>query len=339
MFYMNKSEKMKRAMALLLSCALLLPCFGAAAFAEEETAAQDVMVQDVLEVEVDGSLLTFDDAKPFIENDRTLVPIRALCTALGIADENISYQDGAVSIQGMADGQECSIELLIGSAAAKVNGEEKTLDVAAQIIHDRTFVPLRFVSETFRCDVQFYGASPAYGNRRLISIKTPAYTKFVIYMPQTALDEGVDKLFQVAAVMTGVHQTEAVVGENDTPLERMDLMLAAGEPCIILDNGFVTDEKLAALTEQGLLAKLDELIEKYAPKTFEKIQADEELKKLVCAEDGSMIAFPVERGGKTERLMVSSAAKADKAVGLIHGYNELLKSLVEAESTETETQE
>lgn len=313
---------MKKVIALLLSCALLLPCFGAAVFAEEGS-------QGILEVEVDKQLITFADARPFIENDRTLVPIRALCVALGIADENVTFADGVVSIRGTADGNDCTISLTIGSPVAEVNGEKKELDVAAKIVDDRTFVPLRFASETFRCSVLFYQATPLYGNRSLISIETPSFTRFRVYMPQTLVDDNVGKLFDVAAAITGVNEVLPIVGENDTAVEEIDFAVASGNWELIVDNGYITDEKMQSLASEGLLAKLDQLIEKYAPETYQKIQESDELKKLVCAEDGSIVAFPVERNGKTERVMVASGTNTEKAVALIHGYNEVIKSLKE----------
>lgn len=313
---------MKKVFALLLSCALLLPCFGTLAFAEEAETG-------ILEIMVDGEMLSFAEAKPFIENDRTLVPLSALCTALGITEENIAFTDGKVSLTGVVNGTDCTVSLSIGSPIAKVNGEEKELDVAAKIVEDATFVPLRFVSELFGCRVQFYGATPVYGNRSLVEITTPAYARFGIYMPQELADEGVNKLFEVAAAITGINAVDTFVAVNDVPVEKMTLMLAAGEQCLFVDNGYLSDEQMKTLAEMGLFAKLDTWMEQYAPETYANILADETLKASMSDDSGNIVAFPVERNGKTERVLVSFAADTEKAVALIHAYNEVVKSLAE----------
>lgn len=316
---------MKKVLALLMAGLLLLPCFGFAVSADES---------GLLEVEADGVLLQFE-AAPFIENDRTLVPVRALCTALGIADEDITFTDGAVAIAGTVDGKEISVSFAIGSSEAMVNGKPIGLDVPAKIVNDCTFVPLRFLSELFGCSVLFYPATPAYGNRSLVSIKTPAYLFVTVYMSPAAYEAGVGQLMSVAGAISGIHQVNPIQGVNDTMTDQMSaeqiqLMFAAGEPVIILDDGFVTDEALHTFSAAGTVARLDDAIEKYSPDTLRLIQENEEVKKLVTDAEGNIIAFPVERDGKTERLFVSSALAADKAVSLIHAYNEVLKSLTEA---------
>lgn len=51
---------------------------------------------------------------------------------------------------------ESGIALKIGETKAFVNGEYKTLDVPAEIINKRTFVPLRFCSEALGADVKYF---------------------------------------------------------------------------------------------------------------------------------------------------------------------------------------
>ena len=51
------------------------------------------------------------------------------------------------------------MELTIGQKTAIVNGIEHTLDVAPEITDDRTFVPLRFVSESVGAEVDWDAAT------------------------------------------------------------------------------------------------------------------------------------------------------------------------------------
>lgn len=104
---------------------------------------------DDIRVFINGWMVKFD-TPPVLKDDRTLVPIRAISAALG-ADVLWNDAEQKVTIK-IADK---SIELVIGSTEAIVNGETKTLDVPAQVINDRTFVPLRFIGEAFDAKVNW----------------------------------------------------------------------------------------------------------------------------------------------------------------------------------------
>ncbi|MCW2278476.1 copper amine oxidase N-terminal domain-containing protein [Heliophilum fasciatum] len=103
-------------------------------------------------VTVDGQALAFD-VPPIIENGRTLVPVRAISTALG-ANVNWDVATQTVIIQ-KADN---NIRLPLGGQATK-NGNPMDLDVPAKIIQDRTMVPLRFVSEALGCHVVWHDST------------------------------------------------------------------------------------------------------------------------------------------------------------------------------------
>ena len=98
-----------------------------------------------------GELLTFD-VPPMLVSDRTLVPLRAIFEAL---DTEVSYEDATRTVRAEKDGM--TIELVIGELKARVNGEEKVLDVPSMEIDGRTLVPLRFVGEALGADVDWDG--------------------------------------------------------------------------------------------------------------------------------------------------------------------------------------
>lgn len=89
------------------------------------------------------------DVPPQIVNDRTLVPIRLISEALGAR----VYWNESTRDVTIIDGDDL-IQFRIGDTRAWVNNRSYTLDVPAQLIDDRTLVPLRFVAETmgFRVD-------------------------------------------------------------------------------------------------------------------------------------------------------------------------------------------
>ncbi|BAL80289.1 copper amine oxidase N-terminal domain-containing protein [Caldisericum exile] len=85
------------------------------------------------------------DVEPFIDktSGRTLVPVRFVSEALGF---EVSYDSKTRTV--LLQKENVRIELVIGSRFAIVNGVKKSLDVAPLIKDARTFVPLRFISET-----------------------------------------------------------------------------------------------------------------------------------------------------------------------------------------------
>jgi hypothetical protein len=88
------------------------------------------------------------DAAPYIENDRTMVPLRALSEALGF---QVKYDAADKRITLVKDRDE--IVLWIGSTKVLVNGKEQVAEVAPVVRDDRTFVPLRFIAENLGAQV------------------------------------------------------------------------------------------------------------------------------------------------------------------------------------------
>ena len=96
--------------------------------------------QSDITVLLNGQPLHFD-VQPVMENNRVLVPLRAVFEAL---DSDISWDNETQTV--IASGNKV-IVLQIDSDIAFVNGEKKQLDVPARLVNGRTMVPLRFVGE------------------------------------------------------------------------------------------------------------------------------------------------------------------------------------------------
>ena len=127
--------------------------YGDALYAERVLSYYSSALDNVsAAVEVDGKAVKFEDQYPIIEDGRTLIPIRALSEALGAEVE----WDGTLRcVYINKDGT--SIELTIGRSDAYIDGMAYELDVAADIINDRTMVPLRFAAEALGCEVEWDG--------------------------------------------------------------------------------------------------------------------------------------------------------------------------------------
>lgn len=108
-----------------------------------------------ISVSVDGLPVSFD-VKPLIQDNRTLVPFRALAESLNV---QVTWDQKNQTIQ--AQGNQTNITLRIGQKTARQNGTQVNLDVPPQVISGRTLVPLRFFSEAFQCQVNWQPAQNA----------------------------------------------------------------------------------------------------------------------------------------------------------------------------------
>ncbi|AZS13993.1 copper amine oxidase N-terminal domain-containing protein [Paenibacillus lutimineralis] len=100
-------------------------------------------------VEVNGELISFPDAKPFMDkSNRVQVPVRFVSEALG-AEVGWNSKSKQVTVQM---GEDTTV-LTMGKKAYTVNGQTKQMDTVAQQKQNRTFVPLRFVSEALGAKV------------------------------------------------------------------------------------------------------------------------------------------------------------------------------------------
>ena len=98
-------------------------------------------------VTLNGTKLEFDQ-NPVIVDGRTLVPLRKIFEALGAS---VDWNDSTRTVTSSLGGT--TISLTIGSDTMKKNSSSVKLDVPAQIIGDRTMVPVRAVAEAFGVNV------------------------------------------------------------------------------------------------------------------------------------------------------------------------------------------
>jgi hypothetical protein len=106
---------------------------------------------------VDEAIWEIDPGRgtsPVIVNGRTLVPIRAIAEAMGgTVDWNDSTRTVSVDCAGR------SVEMTIDSKMMYVNSFAQEMDIAPQIINERTVLPIRFVSEALGCAIEWIGST------------------------------------------------------------------------------------------------------------------------------------------------------------------------------------
>lgn len=134
---------------------------------EEEAEAYlfSATVSHSINVTVNGETVAWTDAAPFIdENDRTMVPLRAVGEALGL----VAYWD-APAREAVFSDRTRSIIFPIGSAAARTgDGGTVEMDTAAVIVNSRTYAPIRYLAEYFGYTVGWDAAT------RTAMIQSPA---------------------------------------------------------------------------------------------------------------------------------------------------------------------
>lgn len=139
----------------MITALLLVAFLGGSMTAFGETSTD-------VKLEINGSLVASDVA-PLIKNEYTLVPARAVFEALG-GKVGWDAQNYIVTVSY----DDTQVVLTIDSNIAQVNGENKTMQVPAEIIDDRTMIPVRFVGESLGFEIGWDDAT------RTVSVDSPA---------------------------------------------------------------------------------------------------------------------------------------------------------------------
>ena len=142
---------------MLVAVCLIITSFGMISFAADE-----------IKIIINDKPVTFDQM-PVIVDGRTLVPLRGISETLGA---EVLYTAATKRVTVTRDG--VVVKLKIGSAEAYIDREEKTLDVPATVISDRTMVPVRFISEAYGSKVEWDG------NTKTVIIKDNGTSKGVL---------------------------------------------------------------------------------------------------------------------------------------------------------------
>lgn len=101
------------------------------------------------EVKLNGKTV-FNDVPPVLKNNRTMMPIRFIAENIGA---RVKWdQDFKIVTIELGERQ---IVIHVGSDTAYINGSAYTLDSPSYIDADRTYLPIRFVSEALLCEVDW----------------------------------------------------------------------------------------------------------------------------------------------------------------------------------------
>ncbi|MCH5212934.1 MAG: hypothetical protein J1G06_07955 [Oscillospiraceae bacterium] len=150
---------MKKILSLITALSMTAACGVSVFAADKENGEPDVIVN--------GSKIIFADQNAKIVDDVTLVPARGVFEAMGC---KVDWNDASRAVTVTSETGVKEVIITIDSDVMKISRfkslfekeeNDYTLEVPAQIINDRTMIPLRAVSEAFDCTVEWDGGAYA----------------------------------------------------------------------------------------------------------------------------------------------------------------------------------
>ena len=143
-----KGIKMKKLTTTILALAISASMFmGIGALADSD-----------IRVCLNGQQIQFEQP-PVIQNERTLVPVRAIFEAMGMS---VSWNETTKKILAVGDSGVITMEIgtvMLGYGSSENNIELHPMDVAPCIINDSTYVPARFIAEATGYNVDWDASS------------------------------------------------------------------------------------------------------------------------------------------------------------------------------------
>jgi len=107
-----------------------------------------------VKVLVEADEVTFPDAQPVVAGNRVMVPLRAVAEALGW---RVSWSPSAQIVHIIKN--EIEVSVAIGGSVYQVDGQPREMNAVPFLQEQRTYVPVRFVSEGLGYGVSWDGAS------------------------------------------------------------------------------------------------------------------------------------------------------------------------------------
>ena len=152
-----------------------------------------VSASDDLTLIIDGKKIEAD-VNPMIIDGRTMVPVRVLFDSFGA---DVVWNEN--SRQAVVFTQSTVVVFTIGSKTAYVDGIGRPIDVAPVIVHDRTFVPVRFISSVLGYDVVWNGST------RTVYITNKKSNTSAPSDPENPKEETVPEKSEKSAVLSGIN--------------------------------------------------------------------------------------------------------------------------------------
>ncbi len=140
--------KRKKSLLLMICCVFLV-------MSNLTVNSKEVVTESPkVKISIDGKIMNYDNV-PITVNGRTLLPLKEFLISIGILDDNkhIIWNGLEKSITIKQDSTE--VYLKIGNSNAIINNSVVELDAAPCIHKNRTYIPVRFVSQCFNKNVSW----------------------------------------------------------------------------------------------------------------------------------------------------------------------------------------
>lgn len=264
---------MKRKIALFMAALML-------------TASAPVYGADAVNVNVNGTPVTFADSSAIIVNQRTMIPLRGVFEQLGYS---ISW-DGVTKTATLA-GREI-IRITAGSNVFYAGDDIEYSEVPAQIINNRLYLPLRAIGEAADMDVRWDATTKtAYIGDFEDMMEQAAANKVEVNTDEVS--KLVDDAFSVA-LLTGLadEYEDYIEDRRGTKADYIEMVKT-----VISDSGLVTTteygNQLMTILNNTALSdyQLENELERYSDSLEAPENAYEaEMNKIIAAADQSFVA-------------------------------------------------
>ncbi|MCY9662439.1 NlpC/P60 family protein [Paenibacillus chondroitinus] len=140
---------------LICSCALL--CAAVPMFTAHSAQAASTPTDSPVKVQVNDELLKFPEVQPYIDDKGIMqVPLRVLSEKLGY---QVSWEKQEDQIEVTLVNKQQSILLITEQKQALVNSKKISLESSPTVYQGNTYVPLRFITETFGSPIEWNEAN------------------------------------------------------------------------------------------------------------------------------------------------------------------------------------
>lgn len=119
--------------------------------AEGRLTAHDITFKIDSPIYMKGNIENIMDVSPFIEANRTYLPIRYVAEAIGVDESNIFWND-AIQQVTIIKGDRI-VQLTVDSNVLIINGIDTPIDVEVKNVNGRTVLPLRSVTQALGAQV------------------------------------------------------------------------------------------------------------------------------------------------------------------------------------------
>lgn len=182
------------------------------------------------------------DAAPFQDSSwNTMVPVRFIATALGISDDNITYDSNTQKVT-IING-DTTISFTVGNTqltkttitrsgnSTLTSTEYSTMSTSAVIIDGRTYVPVRAISEAFGVNVGWDDAT------KTVTLtdngSSSSYNNATLDISDLLNFPGIDMSFSLPAgtqIVTSQPQMQIVTSQPQTQIIQMQTQVVTSKP-------------------------------------------------------------------------------------------------------------